>query len=125
MVKRKLIEAEDKLGGVELKLAEAANLNLAQADEKANLRVALEACKNKWYNEGFADAENSVKLVICEAQKPKFKEGWLATLQALRLPEDSPLRNPNQIPFLNPTPSAQNPFDNIDEEETPSMRELV
>ena len=47
------------------------------------MRVALEACKNKWYNEGFADVENSVELVIKEAQKLAFVEGWLAALQAL------------------------------------------
>ena len=56
-----------KLGGTELKLAEAESLNLAQVDEIADLKVALEACENKWYNEGFADAENSVEPVICQA----------------------------------------------------------
>ena len=50
VVERKLAEVEDKLGGIELKLAEAANLNLAQAKEIADLKVALEACENKWYN---------------------------------------------------------------------------
>ena len=95
MVERKLTEAEDKLGGVELKLVEAASLNLAQADEIADLRVALKAYENKWYNEGFADVENSAELVICETQNPRFEEGWLATLQALRLSEDSPLSNPD------------------------------
>ena len=43
MVEGKLAEVEDKLGGVELKLAEAASLNFAQADEIADLKVALEA----------------------------------------------------------------------------------
>ena len=56
-----------KLGGTELKLAEAESLNLAQVDEIADLKVALGACENKWYNEGFADAENSVEPVICQA----------------------------------------------------------
>lgn len=32
VAKRKLVEAEDKLGGVKLKLEEAVSLNLAQAD---------------------------------------------------------------------------------------------
>ena len=45
----------------------------------ADLRAALEGCKSKWYNEGFADAEDSVEPVISEAQKLAFKEGWFAT----------------------------------------------
>ena len=43
-----------------------------------DLKVALEACENKWYNKGFADAENFVELVIQEARKLAFEEGWLA-----------------------------------------------
>ena len=46
----KLAETEDRLRGVELKFAEAASLNLAQADQIADLKVALEACKSKWYD---------------------------------------------------------------------------
>ena len=51
--------------------------------------------------------------------------GWLATLQALGLLEDSPLRNPNRIPFPGPPTVAQNHLGAIDEEETQSIRELV
>lgn len=39
--------------------------------------------------------------------------------------EDSPLRNPDQIPFLNLAPLIQNPSNVDGEEETPSMKELV
>ena len=49
LVEGKLAEEEDKLGGVELKLVEAARLNLAQAYEIADLKAALEACESKWY----------------------------------------------------------------------------
>ena len=49
----------------------------------------------------------------------------MAVLQALGVPEDSPLRNPNQIPFPGPSTTAQNPPGAIVEEETPSMRELA
>ena len=83
----------------------------------ANLKVTLEACENKWYNEGFTDEEKSVEPVINEARKLAFGEGWLAALQVMEVLEDSPLRDPNQIPF--PSPSV------IDEEETTSIRELV
>ena len=116
---------EMKLGGTELKQAKVESLNLAQADEIADLKVALEACENKWYNEGFTDVENSVELVIRQTQRHKFEEGWLAAMQAMAVPEDSPLRNPDQIPFSNPAPQVQNPPNADDEEETPSMRELV
>ena len=61
------MELEAKLGEVELKLVEAASLNKAQAKEVADLKAALEACENRWYNEGFADAENSIELIINEA----------------------------------------------------------
>ena len=77
------------------------------------------------YNEGFADAENSVELIVNEAWRLGFEDGWLDALQALGVPEDSPFRDPSQIPFLSFTPAAQNPPMPIDEEETTSMRELV
>ena len=32
-----------------------------------DLKTALEDCENRWYNEGFADAKNSIELVINEA----------------------------------------------------------
>ena len=49
----------------------------------------------------------------------------MAALQAMRVPDDSLLKNLEQIPFLEPPPPVQNPFDVDDEEDTPSMRELV
>ena len=122
---RKSAELKVQLGGIKLKLAEAQSLNTALAEELADLKAVLEACENKRYNEGFADAENSAEPVVRQAQKLRFKEGWLATLQAMGVPEDSPLRYPNQIPFPNPLTVAQNPFRVIDEEETTSIRELV
>ena len=39
-------------------------MNTTLAEELADLKVALEACENKWYNKGFADAENSVEPVV-------------------------------------------------------------
>ena len=50
LVEKRLAEMDMKLGGMELKLAEAKSLNLAKADEIADLKVALKACKEKWYN---------------------------------------------------------------------------
>ena len=77
------------------------------------------------YNEGFADAENLVELIVNEAWRLGFEDGWLVALQALGVPEDSPFRDPSQIPFLSSTPVGQNPPTPIDEEETASIRELV
>ena len=44
---------------------------------------------------------------------------------AMGVPKDSPLRNPNQIPYPKPPPpTTQNPTE-AEDEDTPSMRELV
>ena len=75
---KKSSELEAELGKIELKLVEAASLNTAQAEELADLKAALKACKNKWYNKGFANAENSVELAIHEARSwPLRRVSWL------------------------------------------------
>lgn len=48
----------------------------------------------------------------------------MVALVAAGVPQDSPLKNPNQVPYPNPPPPVQNPTDAKDEE-TESMRELV
>ena len=111
-------ELKAKLGEVELKLAKAASLNKAQAKEMADLKAVLKAYENKWYNEGFANAENSIGPVINEARKLAFGEGWLAPCKLWGSPR-------NQIPFPGPLTAIQNQPDVIDETETTSMRELV
>ena len=95
-----------KQNETDLKLAEAVSLNTAQAEELADLRVALEAYEEKWYNEGFADAENSVEPVVNQARRLGFEAGWFAALQALGVLEDSPLRDPGQISFPSSTPAT-------------------
>ena len=67
LAKKRSVELEMHLGGTELKLAQAKSLNTAQAKDLADLKAALEACENKWYNEVFADAVNSAELVIHQA----------------------------------------------------------
>ena len=125
LVKKRSAELKTKQNEVDLKLAEAVSLNVAQAKELADLKAALEDCEDKWYNEGFADANNSIEPVIKKAWRLAFEEGWLVSLQALGVPEDSPLRDPNQIVFPGPTPAVQNALEPINEEETQSMRKLV
>ena len=125
LAEKKLAKVEAKLGGIELKLAEAKSLTLAYVDEIADLKAALEACENKWYNEGFADAENSVEPIVHQARFHGFGEECLATLQAMGVLEDSPLRKSEQIPYPAPSPPVQSQADTADKEDTPSMRELV
>ena len=43
----------------------------------------------------------------------------------MRVAEDSPLRNLEQIPYLAPPPLVQSQSIAADEEDTPSMRELL
>ena len=87
--------------------------------------MALEACEEKWYNEGFADDDNSVEPVVNQARKIGFEARWFAALQVLGVPEDSPLRDPDQIPFPSTAAAVQNPLAPIEEEEIASMKELA
>ena len=87
--------------------------------------MALKAYEDKWYNMGFADVEGSVKPNVYKAWKHWFEEGWMAALQAMGVPADSPLRNPEQIPFPKPPPPIQNPSNAEDEKDTSSMKKLV
>ena len=98
---------------------------MTQAKELADLRVALGACEEKWYNEGFANVENSGEPVVTEAHKIGFEAGWFAALQVLGVPEDSLLKDPSQIPFPSTAAVVQNPPVPIEKEDTTSMRELV
>ena len=125
LAKKRSVELLAKQNETDVKLAKAISLNMAQAEELADLRAALKACEEKWYNEGFADAENSVELVVNQARKMGFEAGWFATLQVLRVPKDSPLRDPGQIPFPSTAAAVQNPPAPIEKEETTSMKELV
>ena len=120
-------EMEAKLGGTELKLAEAKSLTWAQVDEIADLKPALDASEEKGYNEGFIDAENSGEPIVHQARHHGFAKGWLAALQAMIVAEDSPLRNPKQIPYPVPTPPppVESQVGTTDKEETLNMKELV
>ena len=114
-----------KQNETDLKLAKAISLNTSNAEELADLRVALAACEQKWYNEGFADAEKFAEPVVAQARNLGFEAGWFAALQALGVPEDSHLKDPGQIPFPSPVTAVQDPPAAAEEEETVSMRELV
>lgn len=70
---------------------------------------------------GFNDAENSVDPIMFEAWKHGFSKGWL-TVMAMGVPEDSPLRDLDQIPYPE-SPPTQNPYE-AEDEDTPKMREI-
>lgn len=80
LAKEKVAEVEGRLKGAKLKLIEAASLNLAQADQMADLKAALDAYESKWYDEGFADAEKSAGPIVHQAWLHEFGKGWLAVL---------------------------------------------
>ena len=75
LAEKRSVELLAKQNKTDVKLAKAISLNTAQAKELADLRAALEACEEKWYNEGFADAENSIKPVVNQACKMGFEAG--------------------------------------------------
>lgn len=106
LAEQKVVELEGRLEGAELKLAEANSLNLDKADQILDLKIALGAYENKWYNEGFANAKKSAKPVIHQARLRGFGKGWLAALQVMGMAKDSPLRDPSQIPYPASPPSS-------------------
>ena len=62
---------------------------------------------------------------MAQARKLGFEAWWFVALQALGVPEDFPLRDPGQIPFLSPVTAVQDPPVATEEEEMASIRELV
>ena len=95
LAKKRFTELLAKQNKTDVKLAEVISLNTAQAEELADLKAALEAYEEQWYNEGFAEAENSTEPVVNQAQRLGFEAGWFVALQILGVPEDSPLRDPD------------------------------
>ena len=65
---------EAKLGETKLKLAQAESLNSAHAEKVADLKAALEAYENNWYNKGLVDAKNFVEPVVIQARAQGFEE---------------------------------------------------
>lgn len=68
LAKKRSEELVVKQNEMDLKLTEAASLNVTLAEEVTGLWVAWEACENKWYNEGFADIERGVEPIVREAR---------------------------------------------------------
>ena len=75
LAKKRCAKLLAKQNETEVKLAEAISLNTANAEELADLRAALAAAEQKWYNEGFADAENSAEPVVARTRNLGFEAG--------------------------------------------------
>ena len=93
LAEKRCADLLEKQNETEVKLAEAISLNTANAKEIADLRAALVAAEQKWYDVGFADAENSAEPVVARAWNMGFEAGWFAALQAMGAPKDSHLRD--------------------------------
>ena len=93
LAESRLVELTMKQNKTDLKLGEVVSLNVALNEELADLWATLEASENKWYNEGFVDAEEGVESVMREVQQLSFQEGWMAALHASGVLEDSHLRD--------------------------------
>ena len=50
VIKKKLVEVEEKLGGVMLKLAQVESLTLTQVDEITDLKATLDAAEETGYD---------------------------------------------------------------------------
>lgn len=99
-IKKRAADLEGKLGKAEVRLAQADNVISAKDKEVANLKEAVAESEDKFYNMGFADAENSSDPIMLESRLYGFGEGWMAAMNALGLPEDSSFKDPDKIPYL-------------------------
>ena len=72
LAEKRSAELVSKQNEMDLKLAKATSLNITLSEEVADLRAVLEACKNKWYDEGFVDAEKGMELVVMQARQLSF-----------------------------------------------------
>lgn len=80
------------MGEMELSLAEVESLISARDKEVIDLKVALEESEDKFYDMGFADAKSWSELVMFQSRRYGFGKGWMATVNALGIPEESPFR---------------------------------
>lgn len=101
LAKQKATGLETKLGGIELKLVGAESVISARDKEVADLKVSMEESENKFYNMGFADAENSSESIMFQSRGYGFGEGWMAIMSALSVPKESPSEISNRYHIQN------------------------
>ena len=66
LAKQRVADLETKLGEMELKLAEVESIISAKDKEVSELKSTLKESEDKFYDMGFADAENSYKPVVMQ-----------------------------------------------------------
>ena len=76
LVEGKLAKAEDWLGGIELKLAEAASLNLAQADQIAEKQPLKSAKTNGTMRASWTPRNQQRLLSIKHGFMGSRRDGW-------------------------------------------------
>lgn len=66
-------------------------------------------------------------MVIFEAQRKGFLDGWMAAVDDINMPLSSPFKDPNQVPLLEIPPMEVHAEEHpaVEEEDSPSMWELV
>ena len=94
-----MADFEGKLGEVEVNLAQAKSVISIMDKEIADLKVAVTHSEENFYNMGFTNAENSNEPIMFESWCYRFSEGWMAAVNVLDLPENSPSRDPEQMPL--------------------------
>lgn len=62
---------------------------------------------------------------MLQSRRYGFSEGWMVAVVAMGVPEDSPFRNLEQIPYPDPSPPPVHNSARAEEEDSPSMRALV
>lgn len=124
--KKRVMDLEGKLDDVDVKLAQVESIISDKDKEIADLKVTKAQREDKFYNMGFTDIENSIKPIMFKSRHYGFGEGCISTVNALDLPNDSPIRDPEQIPLPEPfPPSPMQTSAPNEEEDNLSMRELV
>ena len=125
--KEKAVEAVKE----KMKIAESAEKRVAAAEKSralAKKKLAelkrLLTCGRPLKHVRISSTMRGLPMVM-QARQLSFWEGWMAALQALGVPEDSPLRDPDRIPIPVSVLAAQNPAGLNEEEETDSLRELM
>ena len=91
LAEQKVESLQGKLKEAKTKLAEAASTVLAHDKELADLKETMKMCEQVFYNIGFNDTKNSASVLIFQAQRLGFSEGWMAPMNAIGLPEYSAL----------------------------------
>ena len=61
------------------------------------IRGGEKSRKKTYYNRGFKHTEDLVGLVIFQARKFGFMEGWMAAVNAIGLPKNSPFKKADQV----------------------------